>query len=280
MENSSGLIGLLPVAFVVGVYLLVRFYRRWRERRILLTPLPDDMIACLERYAPFYAGLDLADRQRLREKIKRFLADKTFYGCAELEVTDDMRLIIAAEACLLILNQEGEIYPGLTSILIYPSTFIAKREELSEDGTLAVSSRDLLGESWDSGKVVLAWDAVAKGVADFTDGNNVVLHEFAHQLDSSSGRTNGAPPLVRNSYKNWARVLSANYEDLKRRSRQSLPTVIDTYGATNPAEFFAVATETFFERPHDLHHRRPELFEELSIYYRLDPRDWVTRQEP
>jgi MtfA peptidase len=279
MENSPSLVGLLPIALVIGVYLLVRLYRRWKEKNILFTPLPEDMIRCLEISVPFYVGLDEPDRQRLRLKIKRFLADKAFYGCAELVITDEMRLIIAAEACLLILNQEGEIYPGLTAILVYPSTFVAKREELSEDGTRSVSSRDLLGESWDTGKVVLAWDAVAKGVADFADGNNVVLHEFAHQLDSSSGRTNGAPPLSKNSYKNWARVLSANYEDLRLRSQRALPTVIDTYGATNPAEFFAVATETFFERPHELHHRRPELFEELSIYYRLDPRDWSPRQE-
>ncbi|MCX2975734.1 zinc-dependent peptidase [Candidatus Marimicrobium litorale] len=280
MENSPGLIGLLPIALVIGVYLLVRFYRRWKEKKILVTPLPRDMIRCLEGSVPFYIALDLEAQERLRVKIKRFLAEKTFYGCAGLVITDDMQLIIAAEACLLILNQEGQIYPGLTSILVYPSTFVAKREELSEDGTRSVSSRDLLGESWDTGKVVLAWDAVAKGVADFADGNNVVLHEFAHQLDSSSGRANGAPPLSNNSYKNWARVLSANYEDLRLRSQRALPTVIDTYGATNPAEFFAVATETFFERPHELHHRRPELFEQLSIYYRLDPRDWAPREDP
>jgi hypothetical protein len=122
--------------------------------------------------------------------------------------------------------------------------------------------------------VILSWDDVNSGIEDFSDGRNVVLHEFAHQLDSESGSTNGAPLLRRNSYKSWARVLSSNFEDLKWRSLHQQRTVMDEYGATNPAEFFAVATEVFFEKPNQLFKMRPALYSELSQYYQLDPRGW------
>jgi Mlc titration factor MtfA (ptsG expression regulator) len=162
----------------------------------------------------------------------------------------------------------------LYSILVYPTAFRAEREQRQDDGTVAMAGHNLLGESWSNGKVILSWDDVASGVEDFTDGHNVVLHEFAHQLDSESGSTNGAPPLRHNSYKSWATVLSGNFEDLKWRSMRHQKTVMDEYGTTNPAEFFAVATETFFEKPQQLYEKRPELYEELSKYYQLDPRKW------
>lgn len=232
------------------------------------------MEASLKRTLPFFDRLPQDQQERLRAKINAFLAGKHFYGCAGLEITNEIRITIAAEACLLILNHRGEVYPGLQAILVYPSAFVVSHSEASDDGVVFSESRDLLGESWDNGRVILAWDAVAHGAADFSDGSNVVLHEFAHQLDSLTGRADGAPPLLRNSYKSWARVLSQNYEDLQERYSKGLDTVIDTYGATNPAEFFAVATETFFEKPHELEARRPELYEELCIYYQLDPRSW------
>ena len=185
-----------------------------------------------------------------------------------------MRGTIAAEACLLVLNRGGALYPRLRSILVYPDAFVARREQRRDDGTVAADSHHLLGESWDNGRVILSWDDVTRGVADFTDGSNVVLHEFAHQLDAESGSTNGAPPLRRNSYRAWATIFSENFQDLELRSLRGLSTVMNEYGASNPAEFFAVATETFFERPHQLHKHRPELYGELQRYYQLDPREW------
>ena len=202
------------------------------------------------------------------------MAKKRFVGCGGLELTDQIKLTIAAEACLLLLNRGWSVYPKLYSILVYPTAFRAEREQRQADGTVAMAGHNLLGESWSNGKVILSWDDVASGVADFTDGHNVVLHEFAHQLDSESGSTNGAPPLRHNSYKSWATVLSGNFEDLKWRSMRHQKTVMDEYGTTNPAEFFAVATETFFEKPQQLHKKRPELYRELSEYYQLDPRKW------
>jgi Mlc titration factor MtfA (ptsG expression regulator) len=274
MELPPGAIGLLPIAAVVFVYFAYRFYRKWRDRRIREKPFTESMNDSLVAALPFFPGLRQAEQQRLREKINRFLAHKRFYGCAGLSITEEIRVTIAAEACLLILNHEGEVYPGLTSILVYPSAFVVNHSEADEDGIVSFASRDLLGESWDNGRVILAWDAVAHGTADFADGNNVVLHEFAHQLDALSGLANGAPPLSGHSYRSWARVLSQHFTELQYRSERGLPTIMDTYGATNPAEFFAVATETFYEKPDELYNAWPGLFEELRAYYRLDPREW------
>ena len=210
-----------------------------------------------------------------RSQRAKLTCRKRFYGCAGQEITDEVRVTIAGEACLLLLNQGWSVYPKLSAILVYPSAFRARREQLQDDGTVAMADHDLLGESWSVGKVILSWDDVEHGAADFSDGRNVVLHEFAHQLDGHSGSTNGAPPLRRNSYRSWAQVFSENFDDLRSRSRVGKPTVMDTYGTLNPAEFFAVATETFFEKPHQLHEHRPELFSELQQYYQLDPRLWV-----
>ena len=133
----------------------------------------------------------------------------------------------------------------------------------------------LLGESWSSGKVILAWDNVLHGSRNFVDGQNVVLHEFAHQLDSESGSTNGAPILVgKNCLRTWASTLSEEFEELQKDAWKGKRSLIDHYGATNPAEFFAVATETFFEKPHQMARHHEELFEVLECYYRIDPRDW------
>ena len=272
------MIALIPI----GLALLALFawlgFRRWRDWSVQRRPFPEDWLALLEQRLPVYSALDAEQQQRLQSMIKFFIDCKTFYGCAGLEITDEMRVMIAAEACLLVLNRGGALYPALQSILVYPGAFRVEREQAQSDGTVSSGPHGLLGESWSNGKVILSWDDVASGAADFTDGHNVVLHEFAHQLDAESGSTNGAPPLRRNSYRTWATVFSENFEDLEMRSLHGLKTVMDQYGATNPAEFFAVATETFFEKPHQLHQRRPDLYLELQTYYQLDPRQWCVTE--
>lgn len=251
-----GLLLALAALFVYQTYLR----DPWIRRR----PFPPEWEAVLRSAVPVYEALEAAQQQRLRELIHLFLAKKRFYGCGGLEINDEIRVTVAAQACLLLLNQGFSVYPKLQSVLIYPSAFRAEREQVLDDGTVAMTGHQLLGESWSNGKVILSWDDVEKGVADFADGHNVVLHEFAHQLDGLSGSTNGAPPLRRNSYKSWAGVFTENFEDLRSRSEHRRQTVMDEYGTTNPAEFFAVATETFFEKPHQLHKHRQELYEELQ----------------
>ncbi|MFK7831186.1 MAG: zinc-dependent peptidase [Congregibacter sp.] len=274
MQWNSGLWGLLPVALVVIAFFLSRWLRRKREHRLLSAAFPEHWQKILTERIPVYSVLQVDERKKLEQLIQLFLDDKRFYGCAELEITEVMKVCIAAEACLLLLGPSGPVYPKLQSILVYPTGFVAKRDLHQEDGTVVDGEHHLLGESWDIGRVILSWDDAEQGARDFGDGHNVVLHEFAHQLDSASGTTNGAPPLRRNSYQTWATVFSKNFEDLQKRVMHGKPTVMDSYGATNPAEFFAVATETFFEKPDDLFARRPDLFEELQQYYRVDPRKW------
>ncbi len=274
MQWSPAMVGLVPLVLVLVAFLLTHYYRRWRKQRLLNKAFPDQWQQILRERIPVYTVLQEPERKKLEQLIHLFLDDKTFYGCAGLVVTDVMRVCIAAEACLLLVGQSGPVYPRLQAILVYPSGFRAKRDEHQDDGTVTTAAHHLLGESWGNGRVILSWDDVEQGARDFTDGHNVVLHEFAHQLDSASGSANGAPPLRNNSYQTWATVFSDNFEDLQARASHGKSTVMDTYGATNPAEFFAVATETFFEKPDDLHRRRPELFHELQQYYRLDPREW------
>jgi len=216
-----------------------------------------------------------AEQEQLKLLIKLFLADKTFYGCGGQLIDDDIRVTVAAQACLLILSQNRNPYPDLNSILIYPSTFVATREVANELGLVSTNHVAMLGESWSQGKVVLAWDNVKKGVMNLQDGQNVVLHEFAHQLDHESGSTNGAPVLsTGGAYKSWAVVFSKEFENLQKDVMHGKQSLIDHYGATNPAEFFAVATETFFERPQAMAENHQELYRQLKDYYKLDPGAW------
>ena len=271
------MIALLPLMAVITAIFLYFYYVKWRDQWVRSRPFPDEWLALLTDGLTVYSYLSPQEQGRLRQLILVFLSRKQFYGCAGLVVTDQMRIVIAAEACLLLLNHGWAVYPKLSSILIYPSAFRVKRDEVQANGVVHSADHHLLGESWGSGRVILSWDDVVSGTTDFTDGHNVVLHEFAHQLDAESGTTNGAPPLRHNSYKSWSKVFTENFEDLRERSARRQSTVMDNYGATNPAEFFAVATETFFEEPHQLHDRRPDLYEELSEYYQLDPRNWHPR---
>ncbi len=161
--------------------------------------------------------------------------------------------------------------------MVYPHTYVAKI--VSSDGRVTIDGQSVrLGESWQNGPVVLAWDSVTGGTSNITDARNVVLHEFAHQLDQEDGAADGAPILEhRSAYVAWARVLGEEYAVLQKSKKAHRRSVMNKYGATNPAEFFAVATETFFEKPKQMQKRHPELYDELRDYYKLDPLEWTTR---
>ena len=216
--------------------------------------------------------LTAEDRAELFGLIQIFLVEKRFEGCGGLEITDEVRVTIAAQACILLLHRETDDYPNLTSILVYPTTYVVREGRRTAEGLVAEGPQARLGESWARDVVVLAWDSVLSGAADIHDGHNVVLHEFAHQLDQEDGTGDGAPALSRRSmYVAWARVLGHDFDQLVSDVAHHHRTLIDRYGATNPAEFFAVVTETFFEKPRELRARHPELYTLLKEFYRQDP---------
>lgn len=247
------------------------FWPRYRRKKILSEQFPEQWENILRERLSIYFRMPAHLQQQLRQLVQVFIRDKTFVGCADLEVSEEMKVLIAAQACLLLLNRPTYEYPELQAIYIYPSAFRATHEVHDELGLVSTETRDLLGESWNTGKIILAWDDVDKGVRNFSDGYNVVLHEFAHALDHESGAANGAPLLyTKSAYKSWAYVLGEEFEKLQ----QGGDNIIDEYGSSNPAEFFAVATETFFEEPHKMYEHHRELFEQLQQYYRLDPREW------
>jgi Mlc titration factor MtfA (ptsG expression regulator) len=263
---------------VVVAIVLALWIPRYRLKRALAAPFPEEWVQFLERNIGVYPNLPMPLRLQLRLLIKQFLHQKHFSGAGGLEISDEMRVTIAAQASMLQLNRHGGLYPRLKYIIVYPSAFVVTRSEVDGAGVVSHGRKGLLGESWQSGKVILAWDNVMHGARNFVDGSNVVLHEFAHQLDSETGSADGAPLLAgKSSYRSWANALSGEFRELQRDARFGKRSLMDHYGATNPAEFFAVSTETFFEKPRRMAKHHQELFEILKAYYRVDPRDW---QEP
>jgi Mlc titration factor MtfA (ptsG expression regulator) len=254
---------------------MFRFFKRRRRERLRAEPFPAEWVPLLERNVPLYGRLDGADRRELHGHIQVFLAEKHLEGCGGLALTDEIRLTVAAQACLLLLHRETDYYPRLVTILVYPGAYLARSVKPMGGGLALEGEQVRLGEAWKSGVVVVSWDDARAGAFDSHDGQNVVLHEFAHQLDLEDGSADGTPVLERHSrYVTWARVLGEEYERLRRDSVLGRRTVLDEYGATEPAEFFAVATECFFENPAPLRRRHPELYEELKSFYRQDPVRW------
>ena len=269
---------LILIAVLVAGITFAFGWPKWRLQRVVTRPMPATWRDILRRNIPIYANMSGDLQHQLEKLVQQFLYQKKFVGCAGLEVDDEMRLTIAGQASLLLLNRPTRVYPELQTILIYPSAFMVPRKHVDEAGVVTEARQDLLGESWGDGRVILSWDHVRRGAADWSDGQNVVLHEFAHQLDSESGSNNGAPYLgSQTSYKTWSEVLSRDFANLRTEALYRQPSVMDHYGATSPAEFFAVATETFFEKPWQMSERHAELFAELFKYYRVDPRAWVAQ---
>jgi Mlc titration factor MtfA (ptsG expression regulator) len=262
---------IILIAFILGINPLVNLKRSRIKHRVF----PGDWITILERNVPLYKCLPESLQKRLHSHINVLLAEKTFKGCGGLEITDEIKLTIAAQAALLLLNERGSYFSKLRIILIYPSAFIANQTS-SLGGHYLEEKQVKAGESWHIGIVVLSWNDVRRDALNGKDGRNVVLHEFAHQLDQEGGSASGVPILEKKSdYISWARVFSREYETLRSELEHGWETVIDEYGATDPAEFFAVVTETFFEKPFQMERKHPELYNELKRYYKLNPAEWM-----
>ena len=273
MPDTSTILMALIVLGAIAAFA----WPRYKLYRAMNAPFPEEWRKTLRHNFPVFRRMPTDLQLQMKQRIKRFLHDKQFIGCADFEITDEVRVTIAASACLLLLNRNTDVYSGLRYILVYPDAFLVERETRDSAGLAFSQKRGLLGESWSNGKVILSWDDVLRGNQKFDDGANVAIHEFAHQLDHATGATNGAPFLGSSARsKRWATVLTTEFERLRQAAYHGDETLIDQYGATEPAEFFAVVTETFFEKPRQLLREHPALFAELKNYYRVDPGDWVS----
>lgn len=252
--------------------MIFRWLRERRRRRTRARPVPPEWTRWLEARVPYVARLSPERRAELLGHVHVFLDEKRFEGCGGLDVTDEMRVTIAAQACLLLLGRETDCFPDVHTVLVYPAAYVAPSVQRLPDGTVVEGGHVRLGEAWHRGEVVLSWGDVVTGAANPADGRNLVLHEFAHKLDGEDGVVDGAPALTgRSHYAAWARVLSREFLALQKAATRGKRSVLDKYGATSPPEFFAVATEAFFEKSAAMRKKLPDLYEQLASYYRQDP---------
>ncbi len=250
----------------------------WRRRRLQQNAFPASWRKHLRRRVPLLRRLPAPLQLQLKKRMQVFIAEKAFIGCAGLHITEEMRVVIAAQACLLILNRPTDYFAQVRQILLYPAAFAVQRASTDGAGLLSENRLALSGESWSQGQVILSWQDTLEGAADPNDGRNVVIHEFAHQLDQENGAPQGAPPPLagdaEHDVERWARVFQAAFRQLKGEVRFGQEGLLNHYGAQDPAEFFAVVSETFFEQGAALKQDYPDLYRELSNYYKVDPAGW------
>jgi MtfA peptidase len=257
------------------------FGRRRRLERLRSSAFPPEWLVIIERNVPFYASLAEDDRRELRGHVRVFLAEKHFEGCNGLELTDEIKVTLAAHACRLLLHRGADVFPRLITVLVYPSAYVARAVEPIGGGGVLEGEQVRLGEAWKGGVAVVSWDDVRATINGRNPGQNLILHEFAHILDMEDGAADGTPILAsRAQYASWSRVMEDEHQRLRRQSEFGRYTVLDPYGAINPAEFFAVATEAFFEKPTVLARRHPALYAELRAFYQQDPADVRPANEP
>lgn len=254
--------------------------RRWRERReqrlLEQFAIPDPLWALTLAQHPFLGARNDADREALRRLCSLFLSSKEFHGTRGFEVTDEIAVAIAAQACLPILHLGIEWYDGFVGIIVHEGEVVAARETVDEDGVVHLYDEPLAGEAMEGGPLMLAWSEVSRDTSDRAEGldpvYNVVIHEFAHVLDMRDGLADGAPPIDDPSLRaRWAATMEAEWDWFREQVDAGADTLIDPYGAEAPEEFFAVAAEAFFVAPAELLHEQPQLYRLLSEFFRQDP---------
>ena len=259
-----------PLVLAVVFWLRKKWQKKQRQQ-IFDSPFPPSWLVYIQQNIRLYSRLPKGLQQQLLGHVQVFLSEKRFYGFEGLQINDEIRVTVAAQACVLQLNRRATYFPGFTSIYMYPASY--RVQERHSNGEVSVGSDSVrLGESWTRGPVVLSWRDSKQGGVNEEDGHNVVIHEFAHKLDEENGAVDGLPPLTEDAqYKSWADVLGKEFHRLQTTGGRS---VIDRYGATNAQEFFAVVTETFFEKPRQLQEKHTGLYDEFKRFYRLDPSSW------
>lgn len=243
--------------------------RRTRQKPASL-PFPRAWHGYLWKNVRHYSLLSEMERADLRDRMRVFIAEKSWEGCSGLKMTDEIKVTIAAQACYVALGFPGFYFDRVRTILVYPGAYaVADPHAASHGGLVHDDPVPVAGQAWSDGTVVLSWTDARRGGRDAADGRNLVFHEFAHQLDMLDGDAGGMPPLPnRASERRWHEVVAEEFARLRDAGRQGRATILDQYGATNEAEFFAVATECFFEQPREMARAHPSLFEIMSTFYR------------
>jgi MtfA peptidase len=252
-----------------------QWFRNNRRKKILNTPFSSEWERHIENNIPYYQYLNPEEKKRLQDLIQIFIAEKSWLGCNDLQLTDEIRVMIAAHACLMILALPNDYYRNVESIYVYPSTIFPPENSAGffEVHTTPVKgAMPILGEAHPRGPVILVWDVVKKETRHPEHGHNVVYHEFAHKLDMLDGSADGTPLLTTpEEYQRWVEVCSKEYLELCNKVDHGKSTLFDSYAATDEAEFFAVVTEHFFCKPKNMKHYHPELYQVLQNFYRQDP---------
>lgn len=251
--------------------MIFSWLRNRRRKRILAGPFPTEWAAYVERGVPHFHLLTPAEQTKLLDDVRVFVAEKNWEGCGGLVVTEEMKVTVAAAASLMTVGLPGEPFRGVLSILIYPAGYAVSEERQLQGGTIRGESARL-GEAWYRGPVILSWAEIEADMLHPGDGSNLVWHEFAHQIDMLDRDINGTPPLSgRAQRQQWHDVMTAEFEQLKRDAQHHRPTLLNPYGTTNEGEFFAVATECFFDCPQEMRQQHPRMYKLLQQYYRQDP---------
>jgi Mlc titration factor MtfA (ptsG expression regulator) len=259
--------------------MIFNWLKQRRRAKILATPFPENWNQTIRDNVRHACLLTSEQQQKLCRLVRIFVAEKNWEGCGGLILTDEMKVTIAAQACLLVVGMnEDWLFEHVLSILVYATGYVAPESHVSGTGLVMDAVQPRLGEAWWRGPVILSWaDSLAGGRME-SPGRNLVLHEFAHQLDMMNGRIcDGTPPLkTRELHDRWVSVLGPVFDQLVKDCRSGRRGRIDCYGAKNPAEFFAVMTEAFFEHPGALRHHYEEAYSILRDFYGLDPAEWNT----
>lgn len=251
--------------------MIFSWLRKRRRRKLLATSFPDDWHAILKRNVEHYAQLDDTEQSKLRDDLRVLIAEKTWTGIGDLVVTDEMKVTVAAQASLLLLNIEHDYFPQTDEIILHPTNYRALQDHYRASG-IVDGPPEVLGQAYYRGPVVLSWASALAGGRNEDDGRNLVLHEFAHKLDMADDLSDGTPQLNhRDQYKQWVDVMSREFNELRDRTERRKATLLDKYGSTNEAEFFACATECFFEKPKKMREKHPELYGVLQDYFGQDP---------
>jgi Mlc titration factor MtfA (ptsG expression regulator) len=277
VKNKVALYGVLSTEYKVLVMFEFLFKGR-RRQKLLDALLPDEWLQIIESKVAVYSRLSAEQQQRLIQAVKVIAAERPFVGCQGLEVSDEVKVTIAAQAALLLLGEEGYYFDRVPTIFVYPRHQLARTVHDLTHAHLVEEDVPIDGQALEQGEIRLAWNEVLYGASDPADGENVVLHEFAHHLDRLDGEMGGTPPLASHQQREqWVAVFERELDELRREQDRGSETFLHEEAAESRAELFAYSTECFFEQPHELEQWHPELFGCLLSFYKTDPREWFVR---